>query len=253
MTNAKLPVLLTSSVIAHDKGVRLVDPQERARLAMESVERWSFISPTTPLVLCDGSGFDFRPLVRALPNAHQIECLHFQNDIAAVQQYGRGYGEGEIIRYALQHASLIQSAGAFAKCTSKLWVENFSECVNQWTGDFLFKGVFENAFSPWRRTSLAYIDTRFYIARKNAYEKIFLDAHESVQADRGQSLEECFRDVFLEKQLSGCLMSHLPVISGVGGGTGTYYKNTRLRQHKERCRYSLIKMNPNFKYWFSKT
>ncbi len=253
MTHGNPPLLLTSSVIAHDRGVRLQNPQERERLAMESVQRWRTISPDTPLVLCDGSSFDFRPLVQSLPNAHQIECLHFQNDIATVQQHGRGYGEGEIVRHAMEHSALIQSAGCFAKCTSKLWVDNFAECIQQWNGDLLLKGVFDNAFTPWKSTVLTYIDTRFYVASIDAYQRLFLYAHHAVRAQQGHSLEECFKDIFLQAQLQGCLMSPPPIICGVGGGTGVYYKNTPLRQQKERWKYALVKRNASFKAWFTET
>lgn len=252
MRNDNPPVLLTSSVIAHDKGVLLQDPQERERLAMESVQRWRTFNPHTPLVLCDGSSFDFRPLVETLPNARQIECLNFQNDIAAVQQHGRGYGEGEIVRHAIEHSALIQSAGCFAKCTSKLWVDNFAECIQQWNGGMLLKGVFDNVFTPWKSTALAYIDTRFYVAEIHTYQRLFQRAHLAVRAEQGHSLEECFKDIFLQAQLQGCLMSPPPIICGVGGGTGTYYKNSHLRKQKERCKYALVKRNPSFSAWFSK-
>jgi hypothetical protein len=253
MTHRMIPVLLTSSVIAHDSGVRLQDPVQRQRLAMESVHRWSSLSPETPLVLCDGSGFDFSPLIEELPNAHQIECLRFQNDVATVRQYGRGYGEGEIVRHALEHSALIKASGAFIKCTSKLWVENFTECFQQWNGNLLLKAVFNNVFTPWEATTLAYIDTRFYAASIDTYRQHFLNAHLAVNAHAGNSLEECFKDKFVQAQFRGCLMSPPPVIFGVGGGTGNYYRNTPLRKQKERWRYKLAKCNPAFRSWFTST
>jgi len=79
-----IPILLTSSVVAHDKGVRLQDPTERARLAMESVQQWRAIAPHNPLVLCDGSGFDFQPMVAELVSNGPVECLHFQNNVELV-------------------------------------------------------------------------------------------------------------------------------------------------------------------------
>lgn len=246
-----IPILLTSSVVAHDKGVRLQDPTERARLAMESVKQWRAIAPRNPLVLCDGSGFDFQPLLATLPGSSPMECLHFQNNVERVQRHGRGYGEGEIVRHAMEHSTLIQSAGCFAKCTSKLWVDNFSACMQPWNGQMLMKGVFDHAFSPRKATTLAYVDTRFYVMDLQTYLRHFLHAHESIRAQDGYGLEESFRDIFLNKQLQGCLMSLPPVICGVGGGTGAYYKNTLLRQLKEKWRYQLVKRNPLFRSWFA--
>lgn len=246
-----VPILLTSSVVAHDKGVRLQNPKERARLALESIQQWRCVAPHNPIVLCDGSGFDFRPLVAALPASGPMEYLHFQNDVELVKQYGRGYGEGEIVRYALEHSSLIQSAGCFVKCTSKLWVENFSTCMQPWNGRLLMKGVFDHVFSPRKATTLAYIDTRFYAMGVPTYRQHFLRAHEAIRAQEGYGLEESFKDIFLSTQLRGCLMNPPPVICGVGGGTGAYYQNTPLRQFKEKWRYQIVKRNPLFRSWFA--
>lgn len=247
----RIPILLTSSVVAHDKGVRLQDPEVRARLAMESILKWRAIAPMNPLVLCDGSGFDFMPLVSSLPGSDTIECLHFHNDVGLVQLHGRGYGEGEIVRHALEHSKLIQSAGCFAKCTSKLWVENFNECISQWNGDLLLKGVFNNVFTPRKATELAYIDTRFYAAGMDAYRRFFMHAHYGIRLEDGHGLEETFCEIFLKNKFTECLMCPPPIICGVGGGTGVYYKNTPLRILKEKWRYALTKRNPLFKNWFS--
>mgnify|MGYP005805361767 CR=1 FL=1 len=254
MTNTdirRIPILLTSSVVAHDKGVRLQDPEERARLAMESILKWRAIAPMNPLVLCDGSDFDFSPSVSTLEGSGAVECLHFRNDVDLVQLHGRGYGEGEIVRYALEHSQLIQSAGCFAKCTSKLWVENFHECISQWNGDLLLKGVFSNVFSPRKATELAYIDTRFYVASVDTYRRFFVRAHHAIRSKEGHGLEETFREIFLNNKLKGRLMCPPPIICGVGGGTGVYYKNTPIRRLKEKWRYALTKRHPLFKRWFS--
>lgn len=246
-----IPILLTSSVIAHDRGVRLQDPGERERLALESIMQWRAIAPRNPLVLCDGSGFDFSASLASGPGSGPVECLHFHNDVTGVQRHGRGYGEGEIVRHAIEHSALIQAAGCFAKCTSKLWVQNFGTCMQQWNGHLLMKAVFDHVFSLRRPARLAYIDTRFYAMDLATYRQYFLQAHEAIRADQGHGLEESFRDIFLTQQLQGCLMNPPPVICGVGGGTGVYYKNSLLRQFKEKWRYRRASRNPLFRGWFA--
>lgn len=248
--SSKIPVLLTSSVVAHDLSVRLKDTDERVRLAMESIAAWLKINPDQPLVLCDGSGFDFTDLVQRNFFGSKIECLHFNNDREKVQLFGRGYGEGEIVRYAVNRSEIIAHTGCFAKCTSKLWVENFSECMKPWNGEILIKGVFNNAFSLTRLTEFSYIDTRFYAMSTAQYKALFINAHQSIDPLRGHGLEECFRDTFITNHLRHCLMPLPPVICGVGGGIGKYYKNTATRRFKERLRYKLIRRAPRFSEWF---
>ncbi len=252
-SNRRIPVLLTSSVIAHDTGVTLKDTEERIRLALESVREWLKLDPALPIVLCDGSNHDFSAAASEQFPGATIECLPFENKQELVRQYGRGYGEGEIVRYALNHSRLIAEAGCFAKCTSKLWVANFKECAATWNGRLLLKGVFLHVFSPLRPTEFSYIDTRFYIASCDLYHQYFEHAHLQIRKDEGHGLEECFRDVFLANRLGQVLLPIPPVICGVGGGTGTYYRNPLKRRLKEWLRLWLVRHNRRFAPSFQST
>ena len=49
----RIPILLTSSVIAHDRRVALHDQGLRIDYALESVARWLELYPQIRLVLCD--------------------------------------------------------------------------------------------------------------------------------------------------------------------------------------------------------
>lgn len=246
MAPRDIPILLTSSVIAHDTGVALKDTQERIRLTLESIREWLKIEPNQRIVVCDGSNHDFSGVVyKQFPGA-AIECLHFENQQKLVHEYGRGYGEGEVVRYALANSQFIALAGCFAKCTSKLWVENFSECATDWRGGLRFKAVFLDVFAPLKPTRLAYIDTRFYIASCDDYRIYFQDAHFHIRKDEGHGLEECFRDVFMTQGFRGSLFTIPPVICGVGGGTGVPYRTPLKRRLKERLRLWLVRSSRQF-------
>ena len=250
MTTNKIPVLLTSSVVAHDTGVMLKDTDERIRLALESVEQWLKIEPTLHLVLCDGSSFDFSSIVAEKFPSAQIECLHFENNQALVEKHGRGYGEGEIVRYAVKNSVSIAEAGCFTKCTSKLWIENYAQCLEFWNDQLLCKGVFLNVFSPRKKTIFSYIDTRFYIVSCQYYTKYFEDAHLKVDSKLGHSLEDCFFDIFINLKIEKSLIKTPPVICGVGGGIGFYYKNSIKRKIKEKLRLKLVRINKTFSHLF---
>lgn len=246
-----IPVLLTSSVVVHDQRVALTDTQQRIEYALESVAAWLSLYPGIRLVLCDGSNFDFSSLVaQRFPQA-AIECVSFENNQQAVSRHGRGFGEGEIVRHAIAHSQWIQHAGAFAKCTSKLWVRNYGECLADWNGKFLCKAVFDHVFSPTRKTRLAYIDTRFYIAALPFYQRYFEQAHLQIDVDSGKGLEDCFLEAFNANHLKGVLLNTPPIIDGVGGGIGKYYKNPWKRRIKERLRLHLVRTQSAFKPLFA--
>ena len=246
-----IPVLLTSSVVAHDIRVTLTDTSERIDLAMESIARWLSLYPKVQIVLCDGSNFDFSAAVAKRFSHAKIECMFFENNQKTVREHGRGFGEGEIIRFAIDHSQMIQEAGAFAKCTSKLWVRNYAECLKEWNGNFLCKAVFDHVFSPFKRTVLSYIDTRFYITSVQFYKQHFESAHQLIDVDNGKGLEDCFLEVFNRNHLTGVLLNAPPVIDGVGGGIGKYYKNPLKRRLKEKLRVRLVRATPAFASLFT--
>jgi hypothetical protein len=243
------PVLLTSCVIVSDHSVSLKDANSRIRFTVESIEKWLAISANIRLVICDGSNFDFSEIVlEKFPEAN-IECIFFENNKGLVSLYGKGYGESEIVEYAILNSVYLKNSDYFAKCTSKLWVENFSECVKYWNGTFLCKGYFSNVFS-FKKTQFEYVDTRFYLVTKSFYLKQLVSAHLNLGDERGLSLEHCFRDVILEEKLTKILFNIPPIICGVGGGTGTYYKNNLKRRIKENIRLRIVRRNNTYNFLF---
>ena len=248
---AQIPILITSSITPHDTGVRLANPQQRLFHAIESIAHWLRVAPESSFVLCDGSNFDFGPIVRdRFPNA-EIESLFFENDTTKIMSYGRGYGEGEIVKYALKHSAFLAVSTSFAKCSSKLWVENYKTCLKEWRGDCLFSGVFENSFSFSKRTEMVQVDTRFYIVNSDFYWKNFMNAHHHIGESPGFGLEDSFFKTLQKIHQTGYLFSLSPIIRGVGGATGKYYKDNWLRIYKEKVRLEIIKQSSTFRERFN--
>jgi hypothetical protein len=172
------------------------------------------------------------------------------NDAGQVKLRGKGFGEGEIIRYALNYSSCLKGSEWFAKCTAKLWVDNFQECIKEWNGRFLCKAYFSNVFS-FKKTSLEYIDTRFYIADKSFYAAHFSDAHLNLVVDSGAGIEEKFLDIVDKKDLKKILFRTSPVVSGVGGGSGRYYNTSTIRRIKEVFRLKLVYLGSKYQALFN--
>lgn len=218
-TNASLPPLLvTSSIGVNAPYVKLADPQARLQHTLTSLERWLQIAPELRIVVCDGSGFDLTEICRLqFPNAH-IECLAFENDFEAVRRYGKGYGEGQIVNHALQVSQTLSGADWFAKCTSKWWVRNFDQLVQEWTGDFQSGLKFKNKNSV-RRISALHIDTRFYFVKKSFYLERLADAHLKVRDHEDYYLEHSFKDVLIRDNRDALrvLFATAPRIEGVSG------------------------------------
>jgi hypothetical protein len=228
------PLLLTSSLIPADLSGNLNDPSMRMMHTIESISEWLKIDPHIQIVICDGSGFDFSETVKVNFPVANIECIFFNNDAEQIKRHGKGYGEGEIIRYAIEHSRLMKESEVFIKCTAKLWVANFNQCLLQWNKQFICGAYFANVFS-YKKTALQFIDTRFYITRKDFYLKHFSDVHVQL-GNCEQSIEDAFLNVIQNKNIKHILFRTPPVICGVGGGSGKYYKSGVIRVLKDRVR-----------------
>jgi hypothetical protein len=244
------PVLLTSCVYIVDQGVNLKKPEERIKHTLESIERWFAIEPNIELVICDSSNFDFSELaLQNFPNK-KIECLHFQADSEMVSIHGKGYGEGEIIKFALAHSSVLKNHEYFAKCTAKLWVENFHACIAEWNGSFLCRGAFDNVFSL-KPTVFDHIDTRFYLVSKKFYFQFLINAHHDVGGSSGKSIEDIFKEVLMKNMIQRFIFRSPPIVGGVGGGTGKYYNTRTTKQLKEFLRYRVLYTTSSFRQLFN--
>lgn len=218
-------LLLTSCVYVSAPFVELNVPANRVELILESINQWINIAGNLFIVICDGSGYDFtKDVAEKFPQA-KIECISFKNDAASVAAYGKGYGEGEIIKYALEHSEYLKRADFFVKCTSKLWVKNFPEILKRWNNKFQCQFGLARPKSI-RNAKPAFVDTRFYIIKKDIYIEYFSNAYKNVRDQDGYYLENCFKDVILNKnmRLSSILFSIPPLIEGVAGTTGETYK-----------------------------
>lgn len=125
-----------------DHSVSLRDPDKRIRYTLDSIREWLKKSENIKIVICDGSGFDFDPLIKKIFPKASIECLFFLNEVDKIKKFGKGYGEGEIISYALKHSKFIIESQWFAKCTAKLWVKNFDEIIKNWNNLFYADHIF---------------------------------------------------------------------------------------------------------------
>lgn len=216
------PLLVTSCINPSAPLTNLSNPSQRLALTIEFLGRWLKGFPHIRIVICDGSDFDFDQMVRdAFPNA-KIECLHFQNNIEAVSHYGKGYGEGEIVNYAIANSKTLKSVDCFAKITSKLYLKNFYDCLELWNGRFAAFAQFKLMES---RDSVTFnmLDTRFYIANKSFYLKYLSDAYLNVRDLDGYYLEHSFKDHLAQNNIASFGLPFAPIFEGVSGSSGKEY------------------------------
>jgi hypothetical protein len=191
---------------------------------MRAISHWMALCRDTQFVFCDGSGFDLSSDIRAVGaiDTSRIEVMAFENDRDKVKSKGKGHGEGEIIKYALVNSSILRSAQSFAKCTGKLWVENFWSCRRSYNGIA--------GFSHFGFLSPAAIDTRFFIVRKDFFQETLSEAYVNCDDADGKYLENIYLASLDNINRRRWMLPVYPRIRGLSGTSGKEYRSSIVKQ-----------------------
>lgn len=223
-TREKLPVLLTSAVRATAPFTKLSDATGRMAATIRALTFWMSLCRDTEFVLCDGSGVDVSRDLKAAPgiDTSRIEVITFENDRPRVQAQGKGYGEGQIMKHALENSSILKSAKSFAKCTGKLWVDNFWSCVKAYNGTA--------GFSYFGFLSVAAIDTRFFIVDKDFFGATLLNSYADCDDSRGRYLENVYLESLGNINRNTWMLPVYPGIRGLSGTSGKEDQSSALKR-----------------------
>lgn len=236
-TARDIPLLITCAINASAPRTRLVDQQERLRCTLDALAEWMTLDVFQRIVVCDGSGYDLSADVGRLAASRRstisFEFLSFQNDTNLVTRLGKGYGEGEIVRHALENSRLLTGAESFAKCTGKLWVSNAAACARHYNGHAAFN--LAGGLVP------KYVDTRFYLCSRRFYEARLGGCHHSVDENRGQYLEHRFLDALKGPHLYRNSIFPMPVIRGISGSMGVEHQSSRMNNVVKNVRNVILK------------
>ena len=242
-------ILITSCVKVSAKRTKLTDKQKRIKLTLQSLKKWKKIAKGNKIVICDGSNYDFTEDCKKKFKDNDIECLYFQNNYRSVKKFGKGFGEGEIIKFALKNSVFLKQADFFAKCTGRLWVDNFKELLRTWNGVFqcnfiLKRNKFKILIKPQR------VDTRFYIVKKRFYYKYLLHSYKNVRDEQFNFLEhEFFKSIFkIKKCVGSYLFKQRPIIMGTSGTENKKNNHSNLGHPKKKFTYLIKRFIINFFY-----
>jgi hypothetical protein len=238
-------LLITSSVYSSAPFTVVNSSEVREKQLFISLREWLTNYLEVKLVVCDGSGFNFHAcnLLASLGDSiSRVEFLTFKNDSDKVNELGKGYGEGEIIHYALKNSHFLQGEDYFYKVTGRLFIKNADCILNSKKYDLICALNFEykSFIFPVRCESM---DTRFYGIRKEYYSEHFINLYKDVNDKEGIFLEH----VFLRK-FKSLLYAENNIkfwnnfeFFGVSGSTGkNYTDHSAIKKILYYCRCIII-------------
>ena len=215
------PVLLiTASILPQDKRyTKLQNPQYRLQQYIDCLKFYIMETDIKQIVLCDNSAYDFQKkelFLLAEKNNKELEILQFVGDKNGIDNQGKGYGEGEIVKYALRNSYLLKKADFFIKVTGRIRITNIDTIVRKLKPDNMYFNKNLNAEKN--------INTIIFCISKKEYIKWFLDAYKQVCDRKGVYIEHIVNNIIYNNKLKINNLPFYPELVGESGTTGEIYR-----------------------------
>lgn len=212
----KDPLLITWTI--RPKNVpflNMVDPDKRLYENMLGLAAWILDRSFENIIVTESSNFEIN--VEKLKSIGKqfnknIDYHTFANS-ENVSKYGKGYGEGEIVKHTFESNELFRKCKRFTKMNGKQYVPFYEF--------FLLRGqeTFEYFNLHYIANKLA-VDTRFYCIDKQYYLDRLLDAYTECNDHKDNYLEHVFFEKTQER-----MNYYLPREPNVLGRQGSIEKN----------------------------
>lgn len=175
------------------------------------------------IVFCENTNYqyDYSQLQeKAKQKGKILEILTFKGDYEKIQKKGKGFGEGEIIKYALENSSILAQSDCFYKLTGRLIIPNMDAIIRSTKSKeaFIFPPLTKRKFEH-------YVITLFYKVSTSFYKENLLNAYSDVNDFQDRYLEHVFYEKLSKIPLKS-FKTH-PKWIGFSASAGVLYTSSR--------------------------
>lgn len=213
-------LLLTGCINPNGMSFTALNNQEERLSQYVKAIRFYIEETSYSVVFTENSGTNISSLFIEHIKSGRLECLTFLGN--QNKERGKGYGECEIIQYALENSRLIKHThdGRIIKITGRLIVKNINSIIRFHSYFFSRKRVFCAINSD-----LSFPDSRLIIAPTNFYHT-FLLKKDDINDIKGYYFEHALLDTIKQtrKEFPFSPFLLMPTIEGISGSTGKIYK-----------------------------
>jgi hypothetical protein len=226
----KYVILLTACINPDGMSfTKLTNPDERKRQYADAL-LYYLTHTSLPIVFAENSNTDISHLFTDQFSGGRLEILTFQGNKNKTK--GKGYGEAEIIEYAMNHSQMIDNTSCIIKITGRLIVENIQSIIDERSLLKLNQSVQCTILSKF-----SYADSRLMIVPV-AFMKCFLARKSQIDDSKKMIFEEVLLDTIKEvKAYYYFPFTKEPQIVGMSGTTGEVYQQSPQHSFKDRMLY----------------
>lgn len=216
----------------------IIDPNERLKQYIESISWYIEKSDIKDIVFCENTNYYFDTthlLELAEKNNKNLEILQFKGNNTKVSQFGKGWGEGEIIKYCIENSEIVKNKEFFLKVTGRVIVKNIDKIISKIDIDKCY----------FIKLQYNMMSTVFYGTNIDLYNKYFLNGYNYVNDLEGYYLEKVFYDIIkkAERSLNVNSLPFYPKYVGISGSSGADYGEISLLsliKKDIKCRLNIL-------------
>lgn len=236
MKTNSIAILLTATIKPNNmSNTQLQDKEKRQQQYLEAINY--YLNKTDlKLIFCENSGFDIYDNIINSEKKERLEYLTFKGNIFDYS-LGKGYGEFQIIQYALKNSVFIKECDYILKITGRLKIINIDKIIKRFNSisggnNFFIEFTFQN-----------FINTVCFIIPSKQLEKIFIKRKNIINENKQYYIENFLYDNLLLVNKINLFEIH-PFIEGISGTLNIpynklteYSNNLYLRKYRHELYY----------------
>ena len=221
----------------------LTDANERQEQYVHAI-RYYLKETNCKIIFCENSNTDISTLFETDRNKERLEFLTFCGN--QDKQRGKGYGEAEIIEYALHHSTFIQDDCCITKITGRLIINNIRPIVDSFKHKYDFVTCLFHS-------DLKFSDSRIFCATPPFYREL-LNNKSMINDNEEVFFEHVLCFSVLNSSIRYIPFTEEPMITGISGTTGESYvaQQTDIKHQLHYKCYSLtqqLEINKRKHHW----
>jgi len=215
-------LVMTASVKpAEVRQLCITDAETRLKQYRAALDYYIRCEKFDKIVFCDNSNYSYEyneELQLAKHKKIQLEILKFNSNCKEIEKYGKGYGEGEILKYVILNSCLMKEEDYFYKVTGRLIIKNISFIIKRHEHSALFN---RNLYS------YKSLDTRFWGIKKEEYIHHLMEAYKKVNDNQGNYIEMVYKKELEKANIKYKSFCVFPLVDGYSGTIGKKYRETK--------------------------
>jgi len=227
-------ILLTAAIKPNNvPNLKRTDPKNREKDYIDSLHKWTSLGIN--LVFVENTNYD-SPEIYSLLDNNQCEYLKYTSHIGNT---GKGYGEAEIMRFAIKHSKYISQSDIIVKATGRYFISNLNKILRE------VENKEEWDIVAILKRDLKFADSRMFICKKRFLTEHFEYYYDDINEEKGIFFEHALaRAIHSCMSKGGTLMlpNQMPIFEGVSGTEGLPYNNSILRLIKRNVLLKLSKL-----------